>query len=102
MASCGFHAAKITSATAIQPRPPTLSLSHTPPLMIMLQYAPPMPQMPPPSSRLMYLNLFTGMLAASAAPGFSPMACTFRPVLVPYRYQPAARATATPRYTNTL
>ena len=37
MAIWGFQAAKMTSATAIQPRPPTLSLSQTPPLMIMLQ-----------------------------------------------------------------
>ena len=37
MAYPGFQPAKITSATAIQPRPATLSLIQTPPLMIIEQ-----------------------------------------------------------------
>ena len=81
----GFHAAKITRATEIQPRPPTLSRSHTPPLMIIEQYAPPIPQIAPDSSILMYLHFVTSIPAASAAPGFSPIACTFKPTCVLYK-----------------
>ena len=56
-----------------------------------------MPQMPPPSRMFTYFQRVTSMLAASAAPGFSPMACTFRPVLVRNRYQAQTSATAMPR-----
>ena len=100
MASCGFHAAKMTSATAIQPRPPTLSLSHTPPLMIMLQYAPPMPQMPAPMQVDRYLYSVTLMPAASAVAGFSPTARRFRPARVRVRNQCMATASTMAAYTR--
>ena len=73
----GLHVAKITSATASHPYPLTQLCTHTPDVVTMLIYIPPIPQIPPPITVAIYLYTVVLIPAASAVAGSSPTARRF-------------------------
>src|SRR5665648_1011808 len=95
----GFQAANITSATAIQPLPPTTSTCQMG-TVTRERYAPPKPQNAPPKIICTYLYRATCMPEASAAAAFSPTALIFNPTLVLSKYIVDRITITYPKYTK--
>src|SRR4026209_2283994 len=81
MPRIGSHAAKITNATAIQPRPEVLP-STQPGSVTRLIDAPANPLIAPPKITYVYRMRYTLMPSESAAEGYSPTERRLSPGLV--------------------
>ena len=102
MPLAGLHVAKITSATASQPYPLTHPCTHTPFVVTILMYIPPIPQIPPPTIVAIYLYFVILIPAASAVAGSSPIARRFRPTRDLLKNHAITTARMIAKYTSQL